>query len=360
MPQSLSQFWVSLEQRRAERRISLTQLSKNLNVPLQTLVSWRERNRFRTSCLPLLATVLAWKISAAGARLKGVHLMEDRTRIPVLRHPVEDVLHRINRSYRKAERAMTQYAEGTAQVMGSLGANCFFGFSSCTVTPREFEKSDRTSEGQEFVRLLAGAVSRGTLLLYVRPTAMTVRYYQGTWGFDHIVKYDESVREFRWFCDEVKRMLVSGESGEPKMSPNEAEVAVHAGIDQCYVSRSPMWMPGISLRMLHWTTNRNLKGRVLMGMPGGEFGELFVYPQYYVIEFRVAKFLGQVVSEACEILEHGKAESPGPGNSYVGVELHDSDGQLKHRKEFYKKCSKYLRTVHSHEPKEDDASESED
>ncbi len=133
------------------------------------------------------------------------------------------------------------------------------------------------------------------------------------------------------------------------MSAGEAERILHERLDQCYVTRSPMWMPGTILSMIGWTNERELKARMTMGLPGARFGGLLVYPRYLTLEFRFMRFLRAVVLEACKEL---LARKDGRTEGQVQLALPDEESKLRQMERFYERFSRLLRSVYSIEPGE--------
>ncbi len=55
-----SGFWRELEGRLARLEKSESWLARRLNLPVQTVASWKQRNQFRRACLPHLGELLRW------------------------------------------------------------------------------------------------------------------------------------------------------------------------------------------------------------------------------------------------------------------------------------------------------------
>src|SRR5262249_8149127 len=124
---------------------------------------------------------------------------------------------------------------------------------------------------------------------------------------------------------------------------------LHERLDQCYVTRSPMWMPGTILGMIGWTHARELKARMTIGLPGARFGGMLVYPRYMTLEFRFMRFLRAVVLGACkELLGRGAGRAEGE----VQLVLPAEEYNLKQIERFYDRFSRLLRSVYSIEPGE--------
>ena len=112
-------------------------------------------------------------------------------------------------------------------------------------------------------------------------------YYRDTWSYGQLVYQKQAMEEMSAFRAQIKGWMVRGEvEGQPKMSVADADRIVHERLDQCYVTRSPMWMPGVSLSMIGWTHARELKARMTVSLPGARFGGMLVYPRYLTLEFR--------------------------------------------------------------------------
>ena len=107
--------------------------------------------------------------------------------------------------------------------------------------------------------------------------------------------------------------MIRGEvEGQPKMSVAEADRIVHERIDQCHVTRSPMWMPGVILCMVGWTHARELKARMTIGLPGARFGGMLVYPRYSDPRVPIHAIRATVVLEACkEVRARAEGRSEG-------------------------------------------------
>ena len=204
-------------------------------------------------------------------------------------HPTEEALRRINREYRIAEKTFRRYSGHTLRMLHTLGENCFYAFSAPTNTPYEFEN---TPDGHAIAAAIAGAVCKGTLCLYIRPNEEGVSYYRDTWSYGQLVYQKDAIEEMAAFRSLLKGWMIRGEvEGQPKMSVAEADRIVHERLDQCHVTRSPMWMPGVILCMVGWTHARELKARMTIGLPGARFGGMLVYPRYLTLEFRFMRFV---------------------------------------------------------------------
>src|SRR5262249_48596355 len=161
--------------------------------------------------------------------------------------------------------------------------------------PYEFEN---TPEGHEIALGLARALCRGALCLYIRPNEEGVSYYRDTWGYGQLVYQEHALAEIAAFRSLLKGWMVRGEvPGQPRIAADEADRILHERLDQCYVGRSPMWMPGVSLSMIGWTHERELKVRTTISLPGARFGGMLVYPRYQTLEFRFLRFVRAVVLE---------------------------------------------------------------
>ncbi len=348
MRDSPSEFWVELMRRTGELHHNESWLARRLGVPVQTLSSWKQRNQFRRSCLPATAMLLHWDgLDEESAARLGVGLIEGRVPEKIESHPTEEALRRVNREYRVAEKVFRRYAGQTVRVLQTLGENCFYAFTAPTNTPYEFEN---TPDGHGIALSLAQALCRGTLCLYIRPNEEGISYYRDIWGYGQLVYKDHARVEMEAFRSLLGNWMVRGEvPGQPKLSVAEADRILHERLDQCYVSRSPMWMPGVSLSMIGWTHARELKSRMTISLPGARFGGMLVYPRYLTLEFRFMRFLRAVVLEGCKEIESDR-ESRNDGK--VQVDALNDERHLRARHRFYQKYSQLLRSVYSIEPPE--------
>lgn len=343
---SPSEFWVELIRRAGALRRNESWLARRLGMPVQTLSSWKQRNQFRRSCLTPLAALLHWDgLDEESAEQLGVRLIEGRVPEKAETHPTEDALRRVNREYRVAEKVFRRYAGQTMRALQTLGENCFYAFTAPTNTPYEFEN---TPEGHEIALSLARALCRGALCLYIRPSEEGVSYYRDTWGYGQLVYTEHARVELEAFRSLLGNWMVKGEvPGQPRLAAAEANRILHERLDQCYVSRSPMWMPGVSLSMIGWTHDRELKARMTISLPGARFGGMLVYPPYLTLEFRFMRFLRAVVLEACKEIQSGKE---GQTAGQVQVARPVGEGRLRELERFYQKYSQLLRSVYSIEP----------
>ena len=324
-------------------------LARRLGVPVQTLSSWKQRGQFRRSCLPHLAELLEWGgLDEQFAVQLGVELIEGRVPEKAEAHPTEEALRRLNREYRVAEKVFHRYAGHTVRVLQTLGENCFYAFSAPTNTPYEFEN---TPEGHEIALALARALCKGGAFASTfAPNEEGVSYYRDSWHYGQLVYHEHAIAEIAAFRSLVKAWLIKGEvPGQPKLGAAEADRILHERLDQCYVSRSPLWMPGVSSSMIGWTHARELKARMTMSLPGARFGGMLVYPRYLTLEFRFLRFLRAVVLEACkEILARDGARREGE----VQVIRPENEEDQRSLERFYQKFSQLLRSVYSIEPAE--------
>jgi hypothetical protein len=256
-------------------------------------------------------------------------------------------LRRINREYRVAEKTFARYAGHTLRVLPTLGEHCFYAFTAPTNTPYEFEN---TPDGHAIAVAIARAIGQGTLCLYIRPNEEGVSYYRDTWGYGQLVYQKHAIEELAAFRAQLKGWMVRGEvEGLPKIGVTEADRILHERLDQCYVTRSPMWMPGVSLSMIGWTHARELKTRMTISLPGARFGGMLVYPHYLTLEFRFMRFLRAVVLEAGkEIQARREDRTEGQVQLIPPEDARDS----RYVERFYEKYSQLLRSVYSIEPGE--------
>ena len=343
-----SDFWDELIRRLSLVKKNESWLARRLEVPAQTFSSWKQRNQFRHASLHQLGDLLHWDTldEETAARL-GVELIEGRRSVKIDTHPTEEALRRVGREYRIAEKTFRRYAGHTIRVLNTLGENCFYAFSAPTNTPYEFEN---TPDGHAIAAAIAEALCKGALCLYIRPTEEGVSYYRDTWSYGQLVYQKDAVEEMAAFRTLIKGWMIRGEvNGQPKLSPGEADRIVYERLDQCHVTRSPMWMPGVILCMVGWTYARELKARMTIGLPGARFGGMLVYPRYLTLEFRFMRFVRAVVLEGCkEIQARGKGRTEGQ----VQIILPDDEKNAKSVERFYARFSQLLRSVYSIEPGE--------
>jgi hypothetical protein len=343
-----SRFWTEVIRLLGRAGKNESWLSRRLGVPIQTLSSWKQRNQFRRSCLPQLAELLHWEgLDEESAAILGVGLIEGKIPEKAETHPTEEALRKVNREYRVAEKVFRRYAGHTVRVLQTLGENCFYAFSAPTNTPYEFEN---TPEGHEIALALARALCKGTLCLYIRPNEEGVSYYRDTWHYGQLVYQEHAIAEIAAFRSQVRNWMVKGDvPGQPKIEAAEADRILHERLDQCYVSRSPMWMPGVSSSMIGWTHARELKARMTISLPGARFGGMLVYPRYLTLEFRFMRFLRAVVLEACKQIQ-SREEARGEGRVQIVPPVEESN--LRSLERFYQRYSQLLRSVYSIEPAE--------
>jgi hypothetical protein len=342
-----SGFWNELCRRLHEGGRSESWLARRLNVPVQTLSSWKQRNQFRRACVPRLGELLRWDgLDEQAAAELGVELLEGRPPDDRLdAHPTEEALRRVNREYQVAEKTFRRYAGHAPRVLESLGENGFYAFTAPTNTPYEFEQ---TPEGHAIALALARALGKGALCLYIRPDEEAVSYYRDTWSYGQLVYQRHAVEEIAAFRSLLKGWFVRGDvEGLPRMAAAEADRILHERLGQCHVSRSPMWMPGVCLSMIGWTHERELKARMAIGLPGARFGGLLVYPHYQTLEFRFMRFLRSVVLDACDEAE---ALKQGRADGRVEIVVPPGEGRLDEVGRFFQKYSQVLRSVYSIEP----------
>ncbi len=343
-----SSFWTELIGHLQAMHKNESWLARRLGVPLQTLSSWKQRNQFRRSCLQQLAESLHWEgLDEESAVQRGVELIEGRVPAKAEAHPTEEALRRVNREYRIAEKVFRRFAGQTVRVLQTLGDNCCYAFSAPTNTPYEFEN---TPEGHEIALALAAALCKGTLCLYIRPNEEGVSYYRDTWGYGQLVYQEHALAEIAAFRSLLKGWMVKGDvPGQSRIDPAEADRILHERLDQCFVSRSPMWMPGVSLCMIGWTHARELKARMTFSLPGARFGGMLVYPRYLTLEFRFLRFVRAVVLEACKQI---RSSQQGLTAGQVQITVPEDPGHLRAIERFYQKYSQLLRSVYSIDPAE--------
>ena len=348
MANRLPEFWNEILRLLSLVNKNESWLARRLGVPAQTLSSWKKRNQFRRACLVQLGELLQWRgLSEESAAQLGVELIETRVPVKIETHPTEDALRRINHEYRVTEKIFRRYAGHTVRLFQTLGEHCFYAFSAPTNTPYEFED---TADGHAIAVAIAKALCQGTLCLYIRPNEEAVSYYRDTWSYGQLVYQNDAIEEIAAFRALIRGWMVRGEvPGQPKLSPAEADRIIFERLDQCYITRSPMWMPGVVLCMVGWTHARELKARMTIGLPGARFGGMLVYPRYLTLEFRFMRFVRAVVLEACK-----EAQAPRAGRTEGRVQLvlPDVEKNARSIERFYVRFSHLLRSVYSIEPGE--------
>jgi hypothetical protein len=112
-----SKFWQELDRHLGLAGKNESWLARRLEVPVQTLSSWKQRNQFRRACLQHLGELLHWEgLDEMGAERLGVELIEGRVSAKVDAHPTEEVLRRIGREYRVAEKTFRRYSGHTGRI----------------------------------------------------------------------------------------------------------------------------------------------------------------------------------------------------------------------------------------------------
>jgi hypothetical protein len=348
MSEMPSDFWEDLIRRLSLAKKNEAWLARHLEVPAQTFSSWKKRNQFRRASLHSLGDLLHWDgLDEETAAQLGVELIEGRLSVTIDTHPTEEALRRVGREYRVAEKTFRRYAGHTIRVLNTLDENCFYAFSAPTNTPYEFEN---TPDGHAIAAAIAVALCKGALCLYIRPNEEGVSYYRDTWSYGQLVYQKDAIEEMAAFRALIKGWMVRGEvKGQPKLSATEADRIVYERLDQCHVTRSPMWMPGVILCMVGWTYARELKTRMTIGLPGARFGGMLVYPRYLTLEFRFMRFVRAVVLEGCKEIQ---ARREGRTDGQVQIILPDVDKHARSIERFYGRFSQLLRSVYSIEPGE--------
>jgi hypothetical protein len=342
-------FWAELETRIRAAGMTEGKFASLVGISPQGFSSWKERHQFRRGSLAKAARILDWKELDEDSAEKIFKLKLIAGRItPGARHDADDfvkALRGINMSYRRNIISFKRYADLSLTVLDALGVGGFFAFSGCTNSPYEFEN---TTDGARIAKAIAKAINRGILCLYIRPTEKGVAYYTKRWDYGRVVQQEEAVKELEGFRILVKKELRSGAAGTQR-SASEADRMVYEQLDQCYVDRSPMWMPGVGLSMFGQFRAPHVTARMAITLPGGFFGGLLIYPHYYVLEVRFVRFLHKVVLDACREVRALQDDS-----THGRVKLIVSSKQhIKYTDKFYKTFSKILRNVSSIEPPSD-------
>ncbi len=170
-----SKFWRDLSGHLARLDKSESWLARRLNLPVQTVATWKQRNQFRRACLAQLGEVLHWdSLDEERAVRLGVELIEGKVPRKTESHATEEMLRRINREYRIAEKGFTRYAGHTVRLLQTLGEGCFYAFSAPTNTPYEFEN---TPDGHAIAVAIAQAICQGAP---VSTSALTSKVFRFT------------------------------------------------------------------------------------------------------------------------------------------------------------------------------------
>lgn len=344
-------FWQWVEKRCPIVGLTEARLANKLDVTPQTFASWKARNQFRTDLLERLGEALGEVVSVSRAvKTLKVQLIAAREKVGGVQRPkIEEALSKSDAAYRRMEKTYERYASYTLPLIQSLGKDCFFSFSGCTTSPYEFEG---IRSGNPLALELAKALFRGAMLLYIRPTKEGVDYYEEEWGYGRIVRHEDAINEIRFFREFVEELLVSGKAfPQRRMESLEAQAWLHERLSQCYILRSPMWMPGIGLGMVGWAHARDLKARMTISLPGGKFGGVLMYPSYNTFEFRFGRVLRRVVATARSEIEAMRQGGMNPKEARVHLShlKGKDDAMFEHTAKFYDAFDRLLRTVTSHE-----------
>lgn len=344
-------FWAEIGRRVRDARMTEAQFGERIGISPQGLSSWKRRHHFRRQSLPMAAQLLKWpELDEDSAQKQfGLELINGRVSSRGQATPDKFIkaLRQANKSYRRNLGAFSRYAKQSLPVLDALEEGGFFAFSACTSSPYEFEKTD---EGRAVSLTIAAAINRGVLCLYIRPTEKGGAYYTRRWAYGRVVKHEEAVKEMEAFRAQVKADLQAGVGhagpGASKRTPQDAERLVYERLDQCYVDRSPMWMPGVGLSMLGQFRAPELTARMAITLPGGKFGGLMIYPHYYLLEVRFGRFLHKVVLDACKEV---KAMQQNDTLGRVQI-IANSKQHQRLIERFYERYSQLLRMVSSIEP----------
>ena len=169
-----------------------------------------------SACLPQLGELLHWEgLDEEPAAQLGVELIEGRVPAKVETHPTEEVLRRINREYRVAEKMFSAYAGHTVRLLQTLGENCFYAFSAPTNTPYEFEN---TPDGHEIAAgHRPGPLSRGHSASTSAPTRKECRTIATPGSYGQLVYQKHAMEEIAAFRSLIKGWMVRGEvQGQPE------------------------------------------------------------------------------------------------------------------------------------------------
>jgi hypothetical protein len=351
MNDDLCQFWKEVDTRR--KRVSLSQLAKKINVPRGTLFSWRKRNRIDRYYFTDLTTKLDnWKITEDEATRMGLHFTD---RGPSQKEPgphqFGDNLLKASQLYNhEFKEHFKRYARNTAQVINTLGDDCFFAFCSSTTIPHEFMRrsyddilDEREAQGREIGYAIGRALLNGALCLYIRPDKERVAYYEG-WNFKDLVSYEGSFDQIGHFRARVKDWLTDGRFGYP-LDEAEADEILYGRLQQCYINDAPMWMPGVGLSMVGRLDDKHLTTRMAISLPGGEFGGVLLYPHYPLFEHRFREFVGKVVSDA-----RAEVQARKKGRSGRKIKIDSNNDYIGLMETFYSQFDRLIRGVPGTEP----------
>jgi hypothetical protein len=183
----------------------------------------------------------------------------------------------------------------------------------------------------------------GALCLYIRPDKERVAYYE-SWNLKELVSYEQSVEQIGHFRARVKEWLTDGVFGYP-LGESEADRILYERLQQCYISDSPMWMPGVGLSMVGRLYDKHLTTRMAISLPGGEFGGVLLYPHYPLFEHRFREFVGKLVSDACVEV---KARKKGRSRRKIGID--NNYDYIDFTESFYMKFDQLIRTVTRTDP----------
>ena len=197
VPSRRAEFWAELIRHLAAIKKNESWLARRLEVPVQTLSSWKQRNQFRRACLPQLGELLHWEgLDEESAARLGVELIEGRAPAKAESHPTEEVLRRINREYRIAEKMFRRYAGHTAACSRRSARTASMPSPPARIRPT----SSRTRRTATRSRWPSPRPSvEGTLCLYIRPNEEGVSYYRDTWGYGQLVYQEHAIEEIAAF-----------------------------------------------------------------------------------------------------------------------------------------------------------------
>ena len=177
----ISRFWRELDGRLARLEKSESWLARRLNLPVQTVASWKQRNQFRRACLPQLGEVLHWEgLNQELAAHLGVELIEGKAPARVDTHPTEDMLRGSTASIvspKKSSHATPATRYGCCKPLEKL--------LLCVLSPDQYALRVREHSGwpRALAVAIARAICQGALCLYIRPNEEGVSYLPRHMGF---------------------------------------------------------------------------------------------------------------------------------------------------------------------------------
>ena len=187
---------------------------------------------------------------------------------------------------------------------------------------------------------------------YIRPREAGVAYFEKDWGYGRVISQKAAKREFDDFRCFVRDYLRRGYLPANTTSrQDDSDRLIYERLAQCYITSSPMWMPGVGLGILGWSDPTDLKTRVTISLPGGKFGGVLTFPLQSALEFRFARVLSVVVSAACaELSRLATDPSLPPACTHIEIESDLEAEQRTWIEAFYNRFQDLLRPIASGQP----------